>query len=235
MQVSPCVSPPTSARACPGLFLGRHFACTRALRARTCTRSDLVSSTFPAMPEKVEEGVWLHVVTPATDEVRASRLRRFARHFRNQACASAGADRVRSDCGSIGVSAYPLPGWGEGGVRGEPVTWVAFENAEQRRTSRASRASTVRSMWRAAGAIVRVSTPAGLSEQRKAARRAVFVGAPLAPAASLHLRFAQVSLRSRASAVFAYFLCQDKESKRPRGREAGRQASAAGKSKRTTS
>jgi hypothetical protein len=77
-------------------------------------------------------------------------------------------------------------------------------------------------MWRAAGAIVRVSTPAGLSEQRKAARRAVFVGAPLAPAASLHLRFAQVSLRSRASAVFAYFLWQDKESKRPRGREAGR-------------
>ncbi|MCK7498596.1 MAG: hypothetical protein MZW92_54245 [Comamonadaceae bacterium] len=44
---------------------------------------------------------------------------------------------------------------------------VAFEDAEQRRASRGFRASTVRSTWRAAGAIVRVSTPAGLSEQRK--------------------------------------------------------------------
>jgi hypothetical protein len=35
------------------------------------------------MPEKVEEGVWLDVVTPATDEVRASRRRRFARHSGN--------------------------------------------------------------------------------------------------------------------------------------------------------
>jgi hypothetical protein len=103
----------------------------------------------------------------------------------------------------------PLPGRGEGRVRGEALTLVAFEDAEQRRASRGSRASTVRSTWRAAGAIVRVSTPAGLTEQRKEARRAVFVGAPF----------------------FAYFLWQDKESERPRGREAGRKASAAGKLK----
>jgi hypothetical protein len=48
----------------------------------------------------------------------------------------------------------------------EPLTWVAFEDAEQRRAGRGFRASTVGSAWRAAGAIVRVSTPAGFFSRR---------------------------------------------------------------------
>jgi hypothetical protein len=84
------------------------------------------------------------------------------------------------------------PGWGGLAV-------PALEDAEQRRRRRGSRPSTVRSTWRAAGAIVRVSMAADAFEQRRAARRAVFAGAPF----------------------FAYFLWQDKESRRPRGREAG--------------
>jgi hypothetical protein len=85
------------------------------------------------------------------------------------------------------------PGWGGLAV-------PALEDAEQRRRRRGSRPSTVRSTWRAAGAIVRVSMAADAFEQHREARRAVFAGAPF----------------------FGYFLWQDKESNWPRGHEAGR-------------
>jgi hypothetical protein len=176
----------------------KHFACTRALSARTCTRSELICSTSLAMPDEVEAGRGCTMFRPR-HPVRASRLRRFARHARNHSFASVRAAALGTPASVRSVSVHPLPDGERASERGEPLPLVAFEDAEQRRASRGPRASTVRSTWRAAGAIVRVSTPAGFTEQRKAARRAVFVGAPF----------------------FAYFLWQDKESKRPRGREAG--------------
>ena len=148
------------------MLTSKHFACTRALRARTCTRSDLISSTFPARPEKVEAGRGCTLFRPR-HPVRASRLRRFARHLGQHYFASADAAALGAPASARSVPVRPLPGRGEGRERGEPLTLVAFGDAEQRRASRGCRASTVRSTWRAAGAIVRVSTPAGLTEQRK--------------------------------------------------------------------
>jgi hypothetical protein len=205
-----------------------HFACTRALRARTCTRSELIGSTFPAEPEKVETGGRLRVTAPTTHDVRAALALLAVRGTSQPSLIASSSARVRPRPGTpagqpcISLAPDGERVRGEAGVsrrmrragraaaackpqralqgRGEPLTLVAFEDAEQRRASRGCRASTVRSTWRAAGAIVRVSTSAGLTEQRRGARRAVFAGAPF----------------------FAYFLWQDKESERPRGRGAGR-------------
>jgi len=177
----------------------RHFACTRPLRGRTCTRSDLSCSTSPAEPDEVESGGRLRVTAPTTDEERAPRLRRCARHFLAPPDSSVGAGGKNASALELRFAPPLSPDGERARVRGEPLTWVAFEDADQRRASRSPRASTVRSTWRAAGAIARVSTPAGLSEQRKEARKAVFAGAP----------------------CFACLLWQDKRSKRPRGRGAG--------------